>query len=614
MKFRENGVTGGEWGNKLRRIIKKPFKKIGELPLSTGRPLRDTSITTAYTLQNFADSEDPHHSPFHRENFGDYDKDKMPEGEHSSSQTTNELSDKVQRLRHVPAHELQFVREFDIQEVATKARTASESDKEVARTFFRKVMLSIPSWYPASKYIHSATTDLLYPPEEEIKVEDSRRKAAERQQATEDEIASGTSPWLAHIHQNAQTDHNPYTVGFYQDEEGKIRTIYGERFFRSQRQIVPIFTGRIETKEVNLLTTKFQQIENSQIHRGKYWELLPEELRKRLEGGEILITGGSDAYALSDEKIDELAASINPYALQEHVHMRMQTLPDGYHLLYYSDYQDDSNGRTGVLMQASEGKIKPTTVEIDGKEYIIELKGCGTKKGGFAGQQHRTGRDIITGGAEEEQAINELNRLAENVGTEKPKAGGSITFNNNGYAQGYIIRFTPSTVRASYSGNEAYPQIDTQDSVERVLTMYTNELVAQIYAPNPKIPYRSSHTENILLWGDGRYTFTDFSDHVAFNDTQFPHKENSGGYMTPKQMLHNYIKKVSEIPGYNEGRDKQAFYNSLVEEFQIKGKELSFDVDDSIEAVTQKIWEQGGMAYQVFKARQIGHYVAEGTL
>ncbi len=518
----------------------------------------------------------------------------------------------VARYEHRPAYELGRLNEIDLREISSNVQVATNID--VVRPFFKKILIAIPSWYEASLFARSVP-DLTYTPQEQIIIQTEDRRAEERKNLAERDIDSGVSPWLAHIRQNQQGIQNPYIVGFYRDDKGKIRKVYGERYFRSQRQIEnSFFARRTETKEVNLLSTKFQRVEGSSIQKSEYWNLLPEDLRSRFEAGEILVTAGDDLYDLSESQIAQLAHTTNPRAVMEHVQALVRSAPDGYRLLYYSDYRSNATGRTGVLMEVVNGEVRPVTIIIDEKEYLVELKGCGTKEGGFGGMQHRTGRDIITGGAEKEQAINEFNRLSENIGSDKPKPVGIILFDNHGYDQGYIIRLTPSTVRASYSDNETYPEIDRSENVERVVKMYADELADQVYASHPKVLDRSSHTENLLIWGNGRFTFTDFSDHVVFDDKNYPHNEMRGGYMTPKQMLKHYINMVKEIPGYVAGRDQQFFYRSLSSAFFNKGRDLLLEHGDTSEVVTQKIWEQGGVAYQVFKTRKEGKYTPEGTL
>lgn len=432
---------------------------------------------------------------------------------------------------------------------------------------------------------------------EQTALNDGTQEIAQIETAINAEVAVGISPWLAHVHHNKQGVSNPLIVGVYQEENGKIRPIYGQRKFKSLRQVQSLpFEGRAEVKEVNLLDTQFQPAQDAEILKGEYWSLLPDDLRTHFDNGEILVTGGNDMYALSDSEIKQVAVGERKYML-----------------LYYSDYKSDKTGRAGVVMVSENGSIEPLIIRINDQQFAVEVKGCGTKSGGFGEMHHRTGRDTITGGAEREQAINEFNRLQDDEREGAPKAVGSVLFNNSGYEQGYIIRLTPSTVRASYSDNEVYPQIESPEIVERILLMYSQQLAEHIYSPTPKILDRSSHTENLLVWGDGEFTFTDYSDHVAFSDGHYPYQADLGGYMTPKQMLKYYIEMVKEIPGYVADRDRVLFYDSLNKAFHAKKASVTVDVSDEPEQVVEKIWKRA-MAYEVFKARKKGRYIAEGAL
>lgn len=536
------------------------------------------------------------------------------EGGQPEASSSGALRDKLIRYNLSPTHELAWIYKGDLREISSLALRGSEDDKASVRPLFKRILFGTPSWMEGATFVRQCP-ELIYAPQERTIVEQEKARAAERAQTIEEEVAQGVSPWLARVRHNEQTMQNPYIVGYYQDEDGKIKTLYGERTFRSQRQIENSFLAwRSETKEVNLLDTQLQPVKDHSLMKSEYWELLPEDLRRRFEGGEILVTSGADMYDFPEEQLDVLSRSPSPDALLRHVREQTHHASDGYRVLYYSDYRSDDTGRTGVLLTTVNGEVKPVTVTIDGKEYVVELKGVGKKSGGFGTMQFRTGRDIITGGAEKEQALDEFKRLQERGSLDGPKVAGSITFDNNGYEQGYIIRLTPSTVRASYSGNEVYPEIDSPENVKRVLDMYASELVDHIFANPPKILDRSSHTENILLWGDGQSTFTDFSDHVGFSDTNFPHREDKGGYMTPKQMLRYYIKMVKEIPGYDASRDNTSFQRVVAQAFLEKGRQLTFHKNDDPDDMTQKLWAEGGVAYQVYKARKGSGYVAEGAI
>ncbi|MDD4901077.1 MAG: hypothetical protein PHS62_03125 [Patescibacteria group bacterium] len=530
-----------------------------------------------------------------------------------------DFSRAVESLQRMSVRDIGFLDIVsDLEDVKERAEGFSEEEKEKARVALKKILIALPPWRRGANFVSQNLENLAYTPEEQENLAMLRAETEARQAEVEREVAEGASPWLARVKHNEQNALNPVAVGFYQMPDGQIRTIFGSRYFQSKRQIKTeglFFGGRSEDKEVNLLSTKFQAVDRSEIIRSPLFDLLPEDLRMRIERGEILVTGEKDLYDLSEPEIENLAASKDISAVPNHVENKIANAgkEKQYYLLYQSDYHSDETGRTGVLMAIEDGKAEPVVITVGDKQFVLEIKGCGKKGGGFGRMHHRTGRDIITGGAEREQAVNEFDRLSEMADDDAPKAVASILFDNHGYQQGYILRLTPSTIRASYSSNEVYPAIDSPEQVSEILDVYTQELAEQVFAPNPKILDRSSHSENILLWGDGKHTFTDFSDHVAFSDTHYPHEESHGGYMTPRQMLEYYIKMVEEIPGYQAERDKKLFLQSLKTAFAQKGYNVSLEENEDYAGITKRLWE-GGIAYQVFSARRSNNYRAEGVV
>lgn len=525
----------------------------------------------------------------------------------------------VENLRRMSARDIGFLDIVsDLEDVKERADGFSEEEKEGARVALKKILIVLPPWRRGANYVSQNLENVAYTSGEQENLARLRAEAQARQSEAEREIVEGTSPWLAKVSHNEQNALNPIAIGFYQMPDGQIRTIFGSRYFQSKRQIKTeglFFGGRSEDKEVNLLSTKFQAVDRPELIRSPLFDLLPEDLRARLERGEILVTGEQDLYDLNDNEIENLAASTDVDVVSKHVESKIANTGKGkqYCLLYQSDYHSDETGRTGVLMVVENGQAQPLIITVGGKQFVLEIKGCGKKGGGFGKMHHRTGRDIITGGAEREQAINEFDRLSEMTEEDSPKAVASILFDNQGYQQGYILRLTPSTIRASYSSNEVYPVIDSPEQVSRLLDIYAQELAQQVFAPNPKILDRSSHSENILLWGDGKHTFTDFSDHVAFSDSHYPHEESHGGYMTPRQMLEYYIKMVEEIPGYQTEKDKKVFLGALERAFAAKGHDISLDEADEYADITKRLWE-GGIAYQVFSVRRTNNYRADGVV
>jgi len=529
------------------------------------------------------------------------------------------LDHAVEILQTMPARDIGFLDIVPyLEDIKARAEGFSEEEKEKTRIALKKILIVLPPWRRGANFISQNLENLAYTPEEQEDLARIRAETAVRQAEVEREVAEGASSWLARVKHNEQNALNPVAVGFYQMPDGRIRTVFGSRYFQSKRQIKTeglFFVGRSEDKEVNLLSTRFQAVDRPEIIRSPLFDLLPEDLRVRFEKGEILVTGERDLYDLSENEIEDLAASKNIDAVAKHIENKIANIgkKKQYYLLYQSDYHSDETGRTGVLMVVENGKIQPVIITVGNKQFVLEIKGCGKKGGDFGRMHHRTGRYIITGGAERKQAVNEFDRLSEMTDEDSPKAVASILFDNHGYQQGYILRLTPSTIRASYSSNEIYPTIDSPEQVSEILDVYAQELAEQVFAPNPKILNRSSHSENILLWGDKRHTFTDFSDHVAFSDTQYPRNESHGGYMTPRQMLEYYIEMVEEIPGYQTERDKKIFLKSLKTAFAQKGYDISFEESDDYAGVAKRLWE-GGIAYQVFSAKRSNNYRAEGVV
>lgn len=533
----------------------------------------------------------------------------------------HKLNDRLSRFQDRNARDLAwFDWEYDLREIGANARMVGEAERKGVRPVLKRVLLSTIPWSGNARFINEQLSDLAYSPQELDVLQTEEKNSQQRGEIIAGEISKGKDPWLAHIEHNQRTLSNPYVVGFYQDAEGRIRAIYGPRHFKSKRQVENSFlAGRTEYKEVNLVSGEFRPVQATKTLKGESWDALPEDLRQRFEAGEILITGNQDVYDLSESDVRELAESDHPDALIKIIDAKIARATNGgskYHLLYYSDYGGDETGRTGVVMQAEGVTIKPVVVRVGDKEFVVEVKGCGKKSGGFGQMQFRTGRDILTGGVEAEQAETEFYRLQDDKRDNAPKPVGSILFTNSDhrdYQQGYVIRLTPSTVRAAYTGNEAYPDIEKPEVVRKILEMYTSQLVAHMFSNPPKILDRSSHSENILIWNNGEFAWTDYSDHAAFADKSFPHYDNHGGYMAPKQMLEYYIRMVDEIPGYTTSRDKRRFYTDLRAAFQNRGEDLQLEVSDDYKAVAQKIWE-AGMAYQVFRGRKAGNYIPEGVL
>ncbi len=532
----------------------------------------------------------------------------------ANGQRTAEFANSVDTINRELSHGIPSM--GTLKDIASLAPHVESENFAAAKVPLRKTYLISVPWSEQAQYIRTSLTDVSFSTSEQAVLANEDEKQKERQAAIDSEIAAGAFPWLAHAKHNTKNFTNPYVIGFYQMPDGKIKPLYGPKYFSSKRQIsdsILIGGFRSETKVVSLLRGVYQKVDNPDILKTEYWDLLPEDLRMHLEDGELVVTTEEDIYHLTPQEINTIAQSQDlPSMVTTVLDTKIAQATEKnntYHLLFYGSSDE---GRTGVLMNNEDGEMNPVVVTVAGKEFIVEMKGCGTRKGGFGDYQWRTGRHIISGAVEKEQADTEFNRLQDNTNNDSPKAAGRITFTRNGNEQGYIIRLTPSTVRASYTYNECYPKIDDPEYVERILHMYTSLLADNLFGGQPKIMDRSSHTENILLWGNENYAFTDYSDHALLADPHYPHLSQLG-YVTPDYMLKLYINMAKEIPGFSPDTHLQQYYNDLATSFANHGVSLNIDTTDSFDQVAERIWERC-LAYQVFRARRQEKYIAEGLI
>ena len=211
--------------------------------------------------------------------------------------------------------------------------------------------------------------------------------------------------------------------------------------------------------------------------------------------------------------------------------------------------------------------------------------------------QFRTSRDIISWWVEREQGKDEFEVLDTN-GWSGPKIAGIIDFTNNWSEQSQIIRLSPSTVRASYTWNLCYWNMDGK--TKDVIKMYVQWMTDIMFLKRWRILDRSAHTENILLYGDNESQWTDYSDHVFFDNRNFPYDARE--LITIKSMLGYFIEMREEIPWYKEDM-KPFFIDQLNEEFNKKWIELNIDGDSWDEEITDEIWRKY-LSYKVYSQRQ----------
>jgi len=219
-------------------------------------------------------------------------------------------------------------------------------------------------------------------------------------------------------------------------------------------------------------------------------------------------------------------------------------------------------GRTGVLLQNNE----PVIVTIDGRDFLVEIKGVGSPDGnnrkkepmireGFCGDSMER-----YGGLSESKAQREFDNLELMRDTQTfedgdcPRAAGLITFLNDveygeqgqRQDQGYLIRLTPSNVRASFNTNPAFPKPDHMKLVESVARHYVEMMKKGLY-------HVCIHPENILFTGS-RYVLTDLADVRSMDEVEDGDK-----------LLRQVLPTIDEVPGITEVAVKH-FYEIIKQE------------------------------------------------
>ncbi len=318
-----------------------------------------------------------------------------------------------------------------------------------------------------------------------------------------------------------KTTEKPILMGFMRDNEEKIQPIFSNvNKFQSVRETISIFAGRWEPNRVMSeiplrIVGQADGLEIIQTKVSDDWENLPEELKAIIKGKKVLITSNR-----SENNGYSVLMAVTP-----------------------SSKYESSKGRSGVLLKNGF----PIVIEINGKEFLVEIKGVGNPDGGFDITDQ-----LLRGGAQREESEREWNSLEM-----KRKAGkkfetgdtvralADIDFRNKGLEQGYLIRLSPGSIRATYNDNVAFPFKKEKENVRKVVYSMgeqMGEFFSEEFVP-------ASHPENLIVVNDGEsFIFTDYSDILPIHI--FPTKLESTTYDL-KTVVSSALNAVTQIPGYS---------------------------------------------------------------
>lgn len=371
-----------------------------------------------------------------------------------------------------------------------------------------------------------------------------------------------------------------HLIAVTRDEEGRIYTVESEtNRFQSERDLSHYnFTGCFGEgwlpdrvmQDVPLFVSNEKVLART---LGENYSHLPTELTDLLEEG-ILRTSG--------------------------------TKPTDYSVLMSVTEHNNGEipeGRTGVLLY----KGKPVTVNIDGKDFVVEIKGVGCPDGNNSRivQMCRSdyfGQDSEEfGGFDDEEGKREFNNLEAQRNTKTFLDGDSvraagviyyITEKTNWLEetrkirkkirQAYLIRLTPSNIRSSFNQNPDFPKIKDR---EMVLTTSIGKQYAELAKLEDMLLHSTIHPENIV-WTGSRYVLTDFADCRRLDQIDDPY-----------DFISKVFNKIKEVPGITV-RGVDNFYSTIA-----NGLGVEWNSESGYAGFIEAIWS-GFFAQKVYELRK----------
>jgi hypothetical protein len=350
----------------------------------------------------------------------------------------------------------------------------------------------------------------------------------------------------------------PFLLGVVRDAAGKLQPLYGASpKFASYRNFWNSGGGEQEfyaweaQRKIEELPLSVVKTNGSRLVRTPDFARLPEPLAALLSSGKILVTQ-AHATTSSPERSE--------YSVM------VATVPG----------ENGSLGRTGYLIR----KGVPVIVEADGKEFLVEVKGLGNPEGGFAYRDANNGL-AIRGGLVEPEAFRE-NSALENERTSNPdfthgdtaRSAGYVVFDSPVGHQAYLIRLSPGSVRATFTGisDLAQDRINDAHAVRGMAELWGG-FFARGY-----IPY--SHPENIII-ADGTKVFaTDYADILPVG--AFPGRYEGRSVVTPETAITVSLNGILQLPHYDPLTDFPVVKKAIADRLLVKQR-ISPSVRDAIE-------------------------------
>lgn len=302
-------------------------------------------------------------------------------------------------------------------------------------------------------------------------------------------------------------------IGIIRGENGKSRklqsdsnSLVSDRWIDSP--LVGISHEWVRDREMREVPLYLTEDSNIETQLSKDYTLLPNEIQQMLKRG-VLRTSGSTST--------------------------------NYSVLIPVAKGNDGNeqGRTGIILYNHE----PVIVNIEGKDFAIEIKGVGRTDGkndevvlhertvaGTSGKMMLG--SLGYGDGQHEYCVLELTRDRDFEDFRNGNSPRALALQRKGIV-GVLYRLTPSNIRASYKGNSSLDEeLDTSQLVDDVARQWAN-----LARQEELLIHSNIHPENIVRNGK-RYCLTDLADVEGLAE--------KFGDMSGKDFLGRVLNKIKE--------------------------------------------------------------------
>lgn len=363
---------------------------------------------------------------------------------------------------------------------------------------------------------------------------------------------------------NAREKQRDVLFGFMRDSSGKIQPLFSDSsYFESIRNILEPFNPKPfnPKREIRVIPLKVEKVDMLGISKSEDWEGIPSDIKDIFDKGNILVT--------SDSGTDS------------HYSLLMVVTPQ--------DKTKKSEGRTGVLLKNG----LPIVIDINGKEFIVEIKGVGNAEGGYDYDYK-----FLRGGAQVSQTDVEFMNLENNRFLNRNYNKGNVVrslcnmhFDRGHGPQGYLIRLSPGSIRGSHANNNVLEFVN-QDRYSERMSYCMGKQMAEFYSQG-LIP--CSHCENLITLDTGNdFIFTDYSDILPIY--RFPGRvpgRVESLIDSPLGALLASLNTLTEITNYSY----EAFLEGLTKGLLESGKIEKVDINILLEAkdfedIANFIWEK----------------------